>query len=168
MAEGKTYLLSVNGEKVEVSEEVYRVIKRDEYRESKRRYRAWRCRDGKGVRCKNKCEECPYYRIGNNPTGSVLSIEHLMRDEDKPFDIRDLSTDVELEVARRLLKEDVLKVKAILTERECIIIEMVMEGDSERKIAQRLGISNSRVHVLKISLFKKLQVALEGYRGYFE
>lgn len=167
MAEGKKYFLSVNGKNVEVTEEVYRVIKRDEDREAQRRYRSWRCRDGKGVRCKNKCEECPYYRMGNGPTGSVLSIDHLMDDEDKPFDVRDTNTDVELEVARRLLAEDVLKAKATLTDRDRIIMEMVMEGESERKIAQRLGVSNSRAHALKTSLLKKLEVLLDGYRGYF-
>lgn len=157
----------VNGQWIEVTEEVYRVIKRDEDREAQRRYRSWRCRDGKGVRCKNKCEECPYYRMGNSPTGSVLSIDHLMDDADKPFDVRDTNTDVELEVARRLLAEDMLKAKATLTDRDRIIMEMVMEGESERKIAQRLGVSNSRAHALKTSLLKKLEVLLDGYRGYF-
>ena len=157
----------VNGQWIEVTEDVYRVIKRDEDREAQRRYRSWRCRDGKGVRCKNKCEECPYYRMGNSPTGSVLSVDHLMDDEDKPFDVRDTNTDVELEVARRLLAEDVLKAKATLTDRDRIIMEMVMEGESERKIAQRLGVSNSRAHALKTSLLKKLEVLLDGYRGYF-
>ena len=168
MKETKKYTLKgIDGKEVEVSEEVYRVVKRDEDRESQRRYRAWRCRDGKGVRCKKKCEECEFYRMGNGPTGSVLSIDQMMSDEDKPVDIADRNTDLEFEVARNLLREAVHKARGQLTDREQEILDMLLDERSEREMAARLGVSNSRAHALKAALFKKLRIMLAAYKDYF-
>lgn len=168
MKETKKYTLKgIDGKEVEVSEEVYRVVKRDEDREAQRRYRSWRCRDGKGVRCKKKCSECAFYRMGNGPTGSVLSIDQMMSDDEKPVDIADKNTDLELEVARNLLREAVHKAKEQLTDREQEILDMLLDERSEREIAARLGVSNSRAHALKIALFKKLRVLLASYKDYF-
>ena len=132
-----------------------------------RRYRSWRCRDGKGVRCKKKCSECAFYRMGNGSTGSVLSIDQMMSDDEKPVDIADKNTDLELEVARNLLREAVHKAKEQLTDREQEILDMLLDERSEREIAARLGVSNSRAHALKIELFKKLRVLLASYKDYF-
>lgn len=168
MKETKKYTLKgIDGKEVEVSEEVYRVVKRDEDREAQRRYRSWRCRDGKGVRCKKKCEECEFYRLGNGPTGSVLSIDQMMSDDEKPVDIADKNTDLELEVARNLLHEAVHKARGKLSDREQEILDMFLDERSEREIAARLGVSNSRAHALKIELFKKLRVLLASYKDYF-
>ena len=163
----KARKLYVKGKEIEVSEEVYRVVKRDEDREAQRRYRAWRCRDGKGVRCKKKCSECEFYRMGNDPTGSVLSIDQMMSDENKPVDIADKNTDLELEVARNLLREAVQRAKEQLSDREREILDMFMDERSERDIATQLGVSNSRAHALKTTLFKKLRVLLAKYKDYF-
>lgn len=163
----KARKLYVKGKGIEVSEEVYRVVKRDEDREAQRRYRAWRCRDGKGVRCKKKCAECEFYRMGNGPTGSVLSIDQMMSDENKPVDIADKNTDLELEVARSLLREAVHKAREQLTEREQVILDMFLDERSEREMAAQLGVSNSRAHALKTALFKKLRLILAKYRDYF-
>lgn len=163
----KARKLYVKGKGIEVSEEVYRVVKRDEDREAQRRYRAWRCRDGKGVRCKKKCSECEFYRMGNGPTGSVLSIDQMMSDENKPVDIADKNTDLELEVARTLLREAVHKAREQLTEREQVILDMFLDERSEREMAAQLGVSNSRAHALKTALFKKLRLILAKYRDYF-
>ena len=166
--ETKKYTLKgIDGKEVEVSEEVYRVVKRDENREAQRRYRSWRCRDGKGVRCKKKCEECEFYRLGNGPTGSVLSIDQMADDEDKSFEVADSRSNLELEVARSLLREAVRKAKGQLTERECEILDMFLDERSEREMAAQLGVSNSRAHALKTALFKKLRVILAKYSDYF-
>lgn len=168
MKETKKYTLKgVDGKRVEVSEEVYRIVKRDEDREKQRRYRAWRCRDGKGVRCKKKCSECAFYRMGNGPTGSVLSIDQRLSDEEKTVDIADRNTDLELEVAHNLLREAVHKAKEQLTDRECEILDMFLDERSEREMAVQLGVSNSRAHALKAALFKKLRIILAKYRDYF-
>lgn len=163
----KTRKLVIDGAAVDVSEEVYKAYMREEWREDQRRYRAWRCRDGKGVRCKKKCSECAYYRMGNDPTGSVLSIDQMMSDDEKPVDIADRNTDLELEVARNLLREAVHKAKEHLTDRERQILDMLLDERSEREMAAQLGVSNSRAHALKTSLFKKLRIILAKYRDYF-
>ena len=159
--------LFINGTWVPVSDEVYKAYMQAEWREDQRRYRSWRCRDGKGVRCKKKCSECAFYRMGNGPTGSVLSIDQMMSDDEKPVDIADKNTDLELEVARNLLHEAVHKAKEQLTDREQEILDMLLDERSEREIAARLGVSNSRAHALKIALFKKLRVLLASYKDYF-
>lgn len=159
--------LFINGTWVPVSDEVYKAYMQEEWREDQRRYRSWRCRDGKGVRCKKKCEECEFYRMGNGPTGSVLSIDQMADDEDKSFEVADSRSNLELEVARSLLREAVRKARAQLSERECEILDMFLDERSEREMAARLGVSNSRAHALKAALFKKLRVILAKYRDYF-
>lgn len=163
----KKFYVYLRKQKIEVTEEVYRVIKRDEWREEQRKYRSWRCRDGKGIRCKSRCEECPYYRIGNGPRGSDVSIEGLMDEENGIFDIPDLTTDVEVEVARNILRSDLHKARISLNDRERELFDMLLEERSERDIASKFGISNSRAHTLKVALLKKLQGLLIAYKGYF-
>ena len=163
----KTRKLVIDGATVDVSEEVYKAYMREEWREDQRRYRAWRCRDGKGVRCKKKCSECAFYSMGNGPTGRVLSLDKMMSDEDKPVDIVERNTDLELEVARDLLHEAVHKARAQLTDREQEIFDMLLDERSEREIAAQLGVSNSRAHALKVALFKKMRIMLAAYKDYF-
>ena len=159
----KARKLYVNGVEIEVTEEVYRVIKRDEDREAQRRYRAWRCRDGKGVRCKKRCEECEYYLMGNKPMG----IEQMVDEEGKGYDIADPSANVEVEVARRILRADLHKARLSLSDRDRELFDLLLDEKSEREIANKLGVSNSRAHALKMALFKKLRSLLSAYEGYF-
>lgn len=163
----KTRKLFIKGVAVSVTEEVYKAYMQEEWRAKQSRYRSWRCRDGKGVRCKKKCEECEFYRLGNGPTGSVLSIDQMADDEGKSFEVADSRSNLELEVARSLLREAVRKAKGQLTERECEILDMFLDERSERDMAAQLGVSNSRAHALKTALFKKLRVILAKYRDYF-
>ena len=163
----KTRKLFIKGVAVSVTEEVYKAYMQEEWRAKQSRYRSWRCRDGKGVRCKKKCEECEFYRLGNGPTGSVLSIDQMADDEGKSFEVADSRSNLELEVARSLLREAVRKAKGQLTERECEILDMFLDERSEREMAAQLGVSNSRAHALKTALFKKLRVILAKYRDYF-
>ena len=163
----KARKLYVNGVEIEVTEEVYRVIKRNEDREAQRRYRAWRCRDGKGVRCKKRCEECEYYLMGNKPMGSDLSIEQMVDEEGKGYDIAAPSANVEVEVARRILRADLQKARLSLSDRDRELFDLLLDEKSEREIASKLGVSNSRAHALKVALFKKLRRLLSAYEGFF-
>ena len=67
MAENKEFYLVIKGEKIIVSEEVYRAYKSSDRAERKRKQRMWRCRikREKGInnqwkRCQGNCEECQY------------------------------------------------------------------------------------------------------------
>lgn len=159
--------IKVNGQAVEVTEEVYKEYMRPEWREEQRQYRAWRCRDGKGVRCQKRCEECEYYRMGNKTNGSDLSIEQLQEEEGSIFEIADPTANVEESVARRILREAFQKARTTLSDREQEVLDMLLDLCSERDIANRLGVSNSRAHVIKEKLFKKLRSLLHGYDTYF-
>ena len=132
--EEKTRKLKVNGQVVVVTNEVYKEYMRPQWREEQRKYRSWRCRDGKGIRCKKRCDECPYYRIGNGPRGSDVSIEGLMDEENGTFDIPDLTTDVEVEVARNILRSDLHKARMSLNDRERELFDMLLDERSERDI----------------------------------
>ena len=62
MKESKNYTLKgLDSKEVEVSKEVYRVVKRDEDMEAQQRYCSGCCRDGEGVRCKMKYEKAFTY-----------------------------------------------------------------------------------------------------------
>ena len=162
----KKFYVYLRKQKIEVTEEVYRVIKRDEWREEQRKYRSWRCRDGKGIRCKSRCEECPYYRIGNGPRGSDVSIEGLMDEEDSTFDIPDLTTDVEAAVAHNILQEKMLEAREELSDREQQVFDMLLEGRTERDISLMLSVAPSRAHAIKARLFKKLRGILAAFSDY--
>lgn len=71
------FLPDGKGGQIEVSEEVYHAYWDPVRAEEKRKQREWRCRDGKGVRCKKNCMECEYYRLKGDPTGSPLSSDQL-------------------------------------------------------------------------------------------
>ena len=67
MAENKEFYLVIKGEKIIVSEEVYRAYKSSDRAERKRKQRMWRCRikREKGInnqwkRCQGNCEECQF------------------------------------------------------------------------------------------------------------
>lgn len=63
----KEFYLVIKGEKIIVSEEVYRAYKSSDRAERKRKQRMWRCRikREKGInnqwkRCQGNCEECQF------------------------------------------------------------------------------------------------------------
>lgn len=161
------WLIFIGCKEIEVSEEIYKAYMRDEWRENKRRYRSWRCRDSKGMRCKERCDECPYYSLGNDPIGSDLSIEQMMNDDGRSFDIPDLTVDIEAAVLQRILHDDLVKARETLSEREKLVFDMVFEGRSERDIAIYLNVSPSRAHVIKNNLLKKLRGILSLYEDFF-
>ena len=159
--------LYVNGKLIDVSEEVYRAYKREEWREAQREYRSKKCRNAKGVVCRKDCKTCPHYLEGNALLGATLSLDAFTTEDGSPVEFADTSVNVELEVARNILKEEVAKAKTQLDEREQVILESVLAGLSERMIAKELGLSNSRVHNLKMTLYKKLRGFLSEFSDYF-
>lgn len=158
----------VNGKKVAVSEEVYRLIKRDEWREQQRKYRAWRCRDAKGVVCRKDCSQCSYYLNGGAPTGNVLSLERLMDSENGGYEPMDVSGSLEEEVARRILREAVLKARLELGERDRQVLDCVMQEMSDSQIAERLGITKSGAREARYRLFSRLKQLLSDFSDYFQ
>ncbi len=79
----KRFYLKVRGQEIEVSEKVYRAYIRPIRAEQRRKRREWKCQKlsetgGYYVRCKERCENCPYYLAGNSALGNVTSLDKLV------------------------------------------------------------------------------------------
>lgn len=78
----KQFYLFVKGEKVAVSEEVYRAYVRPVSAAQKAEMRTNKClikgKCGHLVRCKEDCRKCKYYEDGNILPGGVISLDSLV------------------------------------------------------------------------------------------
>lgn len=116
MAENKEFYLVIKGEKIIVSEEVYRAYKSSDRAERKRKQRMWRCRikREKGInnqwkRCQGNCEECQF----KQQKMSDVSLDAL---KEEGFDGVDESLDVEANfIAREERKEMYQKLKQAIS-----------------------------------------------------
>lgn len=160
--------LKVNGHLIDVSEEVYRAYMRDEWREAQREYRSKQCRNAKGVVCRKDCKTCPHYLSGNGLLGATLSLDAFTTEDGAPIEIADERADVELEVARNILKEAFEKAKLSLTDRERLILEYFMDERSDAEIGAALHISKSGAREARYKLFAKLKALLSDFADYFK
>ena len=155
----KGYYLPIDGQKIPVTEEVYRAYWQPVWAERKRQEREKRCliSDGKGKtkRCMEDCSKCPEQRMG-----SVLSLDKFAEDG---YEISD-SLDMDELVAEKLLLEEL---SAALNELDPInrrIAELYSEGLSERQIAAEVELSQKTINNRKASIFGQLHQRLKEYR----
>ena len=152
MNEKKEFYIIIKGEKVMVSEEVYRAYIRPLRVERLRKLRAWKCKvkDKKGnlVRCQEDCSKCPYALAGKNATGNTLSL-----DEFKEAGVEILDRNVDLETAYieneewTSNQERLHKAILQLTPRQQEMVQMIYyEGKTEQEIANKYGITQQAVH----------------------
>ena len=152
----KEYYLFINGEKVIVTEEVYRAYIRPVRAEQRARRREKKCcvlgEKGNLVRCTRDCETCEYAEAGEKTSGSFLSLDGLM---DAGFDVADPNTDIERELAEREEKQEIkVKVQAAIAQLTPRQQEMVRlrfyEGKSQEEIAKIFNIDGSSArHAMK-------------------
>jgi RNA polymerase sigma factor (sigma-70 family) len=165
--ENKEFYVMVNGQRIVVTEEVYRAYVRPIRAEQKRMRRNWRCRVGKAngkgyVRCTKDCSECEYARLGNVPNGNVLSLERL---SEVGFDITDESMYIESDIIRkeRVSEQKILVRKALerLTDRQReVIIAVFFEEISQKEIAEKWGVTHQAVARVYSQACKKLKTLL--------
>lgn len=160
--------LYVNGKLIDVSEEVYRAYMRDEWREAQREYRAKKCRKAKGVVCRKDCKTCPHYLEGEGLTGATLSLDAFVTEDGSPVEFEDERVNVELEVARNILKEAFEKAKLSLTDRERLILEYFMDECSDAEIGEALHITKSGAREARYKLFARLKKLLSDFADYFK
>ena len=165
---GKPRTLKIRGQIVEVSEEVYRAYIRPIRAEQRRKRREWKCQKlsetgGHYVRCKDRCENCPYYLAGNSALGNVTSLDKLA---DCEVEIEDKRSDVEANyIEQETQKEEYEKLHAAiatLTPRQQEMVRLIyFEDKTQEEVAQIFGIDSSSVrHALKRikdALRKKLE-----------
>jgi hypothetical protein len=100
----KEFYITINGQKVPVTEVVYRAYKRPLWAEHKRKECTKRCRAEHGTRCTKDCSNCPH-----DKTGSVLSLDELAATGGyEPSDSVDLA-----DLADNGLETDTLGKKAV-------------------------------------------------------
>ena len=79
--EQKQFYVTVNGQKVEVSEEVYRAYVRPIRAQQRAERRNWKCKVKgqrlKSVRCKQDPYSCSFAIHGNQATGNIPSLAAL-------------------------------------------------------------------------------------------
>lgn len=150
----KQYFVSIDGEQVPVSEEIYRTYKQPLWAEHKRKERSKRCQisNGRGgvKRCDADCSQCPHDR-----SGSVLSLDCFEEDGYFPADATAVDPQQILEDA--LLLEELLAAIAELDPINQRIIELLQEEMSEHEIADVIGLSQKAVNKRKVKIREELK-----------
>ena len=161
---GKPRTLKIRGQIVEVSEEVYRAYIRPIRAEQRRKRREWKCQKlsetgGHYVRCKDRCENCPYYLAGNSALGNVTSLDKLV---DCEVEIEDKRSDVEANyIEQETQKEEYEKLHAAiatLTPREQEVVRMIyFEEKTVEDVAAFYGVTHQAISKLKKKIFEKIK-----------
>ena len=146
------YIINCEGHDVEVSKEVYHVIMDEVWREEKRNQRAWRCRDGKGVRCSKNCEECEIYRLGKGPTGNDVSLDQMYEEND--YEPKDSDGFEEESLFWIRVNEEIDEISVHIPE-AARIVKMLVSGELEKEVAAELGIPASTLNY-KVRRVKRL------------
>ena len=146
--------IEIDGQQIQVTEEVYRAYMRPAWTEHKRKEREKRCRDGKGNRCTGDCSKCDKQR-----TGSVLSLDGFTEDG---YEVAD-TVDIAEIVADSLLLKELYDALEELDPDNRRIIELFSNGKSEREIATDIGLSQKAINKRKTKVFSQLQVRLKKF-----
>ena len=101
-------------------------------------------------------------------TGATLSLDAFVTEDGSPVEFEDKRVDVELEVARNILKEAFEKAKLQPTDRERLILEYFMDERSDAKIGEALHITKSGAREARYKLFAKLKALLSDFADYFK
>ena len=151
MQANKEFYVVIKGEKVVVTEEVYRAYVRPIRKEQRRKRRTWKCqvkgKKGNLVRCKKDCSKCEFALSGHNATGNVLSLDVFIEDGveilDRDFDLERMYIEKEDGTSCRA---EIWKAISELTPRQQEMVKMIyFEGKSQEEICQILGLTKGTV-----------------------
>ena len=167
MSEKKEFYVVIKGEKIFVSEEVYRAYVRPIRKEQRKERRYWKCRivgeAGKLVRCNKKCSECQYAEAGNKATGNILSLDKLL---ESGFEIADkrLTPEelyIEKESGASLFKYLHSAIEKLPYKQRTVIELFYFQDKTQEEIALILGVKQPAVS-------KLLMRGLQGIKTFFE
>ncbi|MBE6045565.1 MAG: hypothetical protein E7221_02565 [Clostridiales bacterium] len=156
----KEFYLIIEGQKVIVSEEVYRAYMQPVWREERNKRNRWRCRDAKGVRCKKNCSECENARFGRGAIGNDLSLDALVEQEapclayEKDL-LNDVIHEMHLEALRKAINE--------LDEEDRELVELLLSGLKKKECADQLGISKHLFDYREKKVLKKIQKKMKKF-----
>lgn len=151
------YYITIEGQEITVTEEVYRAYKRPTWAEHKRNDREKRCQvsDGKGglKRCLEDCSTCDRVR-----DGSILTLDEMTEEKHvlgtSEMDVSDI-------VAGKVLLEQLYKVLEELDPKSLRVCQLIMEGHSRREIARILEVPQSSFEYQFKKLMESLKASLE-------
>lgn len=150
--------LTIDGQVIEVTEEVYRAYKQPLWAEKKRQEREKRCiiSNGKGstIRCTADCSTCKEQR-----TGSVLSLDKF---KDDGLDVPG-SINIEDILLDKMLLEELFEALEELDPENRLIIDLFSIGKSEREISANVGLSQKTINKRKAKLFEQLKERLNNW-----
>ena len=160
---GKRFYLTIRGQEVEVSEEVYRAYIQPVRAERRRKQRAFRCKikgkKGNLVRCQKDCRECPYALSGHNALGNNLSLDRM---KDEGVDIEDRHLDVEQNYINEEEKRELYAAISKLTPRQKELVEMIyFDGMTQEEAREQLGIAKSSMTEAMQRIYATLRKFLE-------
>jgi RNA polymerase sigma factor (sigma-70 family) len=150
----KQHTIEIDGQQIQVSEEVYRAYKRPAWAEHKRKEREKRCVGADGNRCTADCSKCDKQR-----TGSVLSLDKFSAEG---FDVED-SVDLDELIADKFLFEELYAALQELDPENRRIIDLFSIGMSEREIATDIGLSQKAINKRKTKIFAQLRERLKHW-----
>lgn len=159
----KKFYLTIKGQQVEVSEEVYRAYIQPIRKERRRKQRAFRCKvKGKRlnlVRCNKDCRECPYALSGNNALGNDLSLDRM---KDDGIEIEDRRLDVEQNYIENEEKQELYAaIKQLTPMQQDIIRQIYFEDKSQEEVRKQLGIAKSSMSEALQRIYAILRKILE-------
>lgn len=155
----KTYYLMIGGQRVGVSEEVYRAYVRPIRAEQRRKRREWRCqvkgKNGKLVRCDKDCKECPYALSGQNALGNRMSLDRM---KDDGIEIEDRKLDVEQNYIDEEEKRELYAAIARLTPREKELVRLIyFDGKTQDEVAEQFGVSQQAISKALSKIIEKIK-----------
>ena len=154
----------VNVIEVETSEEVYRILTRDDERRHKQFQRDDRCQSHTGKRCqKSNCEGCPFF-LSEKKGGRNLSLELLT--EDSGYEIPDYSFHSNPEA--QLVYQDLLHALHAfldtLDENERAIASAILNKMPDKEMMEKMGITRqSTYNSWKQRIAERMRLALKDY-----
>lgn len=155
MAQNDFYIV-VNGEKVYVTEEVYRAYVRPVRNEQRNEKRWSRCMIG-GKRCLEDCSKCSHFK-----TGKFLSLDALM--EEDGMDFQDENSITEDLIMQKLLIRALYESIGKLPEKERTAVLLYGDKATESQIGDAIGMSQQGAGKLLKRVWKKLEKELKDYR----
>ena len=141
-------------EKATIPKEIFDMYRRDNWRESKHKEREKKCRDGKGIRCKDDCSKCSWREMGR-----PLSLEQLAVDGIEPAGS---FMSPEEYIVKSELYDELYDALTTLADFDRGIIELYyFEDMAERQIGQEIGVVQKTVNNHKKSSLEKMAKILK-------
>ena len=165
--EQKEFYLMIKGQKVIVSEEVYRAYVQPIRAEQQKRKRERRCIlekvvNGKKIqfRCKGKCSACEKHFEENKNINIAVSFDELVSNG---FDMSDATIDLQEDYIRKESAAELYELIQKLSPHQQEIIKAVyFDGESQQNVANRKGTTRRAVNNSLVRALATLKKFLEN------